>query len=73
MRDIEKALAKFKRAPTDPLLKLPAHYYDLVDAFVAKSGESEQPPHRAGIDHAIELARNEHSQELEPPMGPFTA
>jgi hypothetical protein len=68
LRDIEKALAVKKR--TDPRVKLPEHYHDHLPLFDMKIAD-RLPPHRLGIDHKIELEKDENGQEKKVPWGPL--
>lgn len=76
LQDIEKALEKLntKKPPTDPKAKLPQYYHDKLDTKIFSPGvvgENHLPPHRPGVDHAIELERDEQGREKEVPWGPL--
>jgi transposase InsO family protein len=68
IKDIEKALRVKKY--TDPATKLPAHYHDFLDVFDRKKAD-ELPPHRPGVDHRIELVKDDKGKPMEPPWGPL--
>jgi transposase InsO family protein len=74
--DIEKALEKLNKAeePTDPKTKLPIFYHDRINLKIFSPeiiGEGHLPPHRPGIDHAIELEKDEYGREKAVPWGPL--
>lgn len=74
--DIEKALEKLgtKREPTDPKTKLPSFYHDKMDMKIFTPevvGQGHLPPHRPGVDHAIELEQDEYGRERDVPYGPL--
>ncbi|KAK1914304.1 hypothetical protein P3342_007550 [Pyrenophora teres f. teres] len=76
MADIEKALDKLnkKKEPTDPKMKLPAYYHDKIDMRIFTRevvGQGYLPPHRPGVDHAIDLEKDEYGREKEVPYGPL--
>ncbi|KAF7137122.1 hypothetical protein CNMCM5793_007186 [Aspergillus hiratsukae] len=76
LNDIEKALEKLNKSqkPTDPKTKLPAFYHDKISMKVFRPeviGQSHLPPHRPGIDHAIELEKDEQGREKAVPWGPL--
>jgi len=68
LKDIEKALAVKKR--TDPRVKLSEHYHEHLPLFNMKIAD-QLPPHRPGIDHKIELEKDENGQEKTAPWGPL--
>ena len=68
LKDIEKALAVKKRS--DPYVKLPEHYHGHLSLFDMKLAD-QLPPHRPGIDHKIELEKDENGQEKTVPWGPL--
>src|SRR6266480_2122984 len=68
LKDIEKALAVKKR--TDPRVKLSEHYHEHLPLFDMKIAD-QLPPHRPGIDHKIELEKDENGQEKTAPWGPL--
>ena len=68
LKDIEKALAVKKR--TDPGVKLPEHYHEYLSLFDMKVAD-QLPPHRPGIDHKIELEKDENGREKTAPWGPL--
>ena len=65
MADINKALA-VKRY-TNPKEKMPTHYHDWLDVADRKAAERLPPVRGIGVDHAIELERDENGREKEPP------
>lgn len=69
MADIEKAL-KPKHKPTRVEIErvLPAQYRRFVDLFDPEKAD-ELPPHRPGIDHRIQLEKDENGKEKEVPWG----
>lgn len=68
LRDIEYAL---RPKPTvDLATKLPKYYHGFLDLFDKKKAET-LPPHRPGIDHHIELTKDEKGKTYEPPWGPL--
>jgi transposase InsO family protein len=76
LNDIEKALEKLNKSqePTDPKTKLPAFYHDKISMKVFRPeviGQGHLPPHRPGIDHAIELEKDEQGREKAVPWGPL--
>src|SRR5579871_2735205 len=68
LKDIEKALMVKKR--TDPREKLPGHYHEFLPLFDMKIAD-RLPPHRPGIDHKIELEKDENGHEKTAPWGPL--
>jgi transposase InsO family protein len=68
LEDIERAL-KGKTYP-DPLTILPPQYHEFTDLFNPKAANT-LPPHRPGIDHAIELLPGPDGKPQEPPYGPL--
>jgi hypothetical protein len=68
LADIEKALAPKKKS--DPREKPPKHYQDYLDVFSREQAD-QLPPHRSGIDHAIQLERGPDEKEKNPPWGPL--
>jgi predicted aspartyl protease len=72
MQDIEKALSKFnkKNNNADVRAKLPLQYQEALSLFDQRLA-SVLPPNRPGIDHAIELRKDEKGIELEVPWGPL--
>lgn len=76
MRDIEKALEKLnhKKEPNDPRTKLPEYYHDKLDMKLFSPeviGQRYLPPFRPGIDHTIELEKDDQGREKEVPWGPL--
>ena len=68
LEDVNKAL-RGKIYP-DPGTILPTQYREFTDVFSAKSANT-LPPHRKGIDHAIDLIPEKDGKEPEPPFGPL--
>ena len=60
LADIEKALKPKKRS--DPKEKLPLQYHEFLDAFNRQRAD-QLPPHRPGVDHAIEILKDDHGRE----------
>jgi transposase InsO family protein/predicted aspartyl protease len=72
LQDIDKALSKFKKQPTDPRGKLPQWILDQGYLPLFEKAESDRlPPHRPGIDHEIILDKNDKGETPEPPWGPL--
>jgi hypothetical protein len=69
MADINKALAVKRH--TNPKEKMPTHYHDWLDVADRKAAERLPPVRGIGVDHAIELERDENGREKEPPWGPL--
>ena len=66
-----KKLSKAEE-PTDPKTKLPIFYHDKINLKIFSPeiiGQGYLPPHRPGIDHAIELEKDEHGREKAVPWG----
>ena len=59
LKDIEKALARFRKPPTDPLTKLPEHYRHQLECF-KKELADKFPSHRPGVNHTIPLIKEDH-------------
>jgi transposase InsO family protein len=68
IRDIQKALQQ--KVHSDPKQKLPDWMQDLADAFDRKEA-NRLPPHRPGIDHSIELEKDQNGKEKELPWSPL--
>lgn len=69
LADIQKALAPKRHI--DPRTKLPRQYWKYLRLFEQDKAE-ELPPHRGdGIDHKIELVREESGKDPEVPWGPL--
>jgi hypothetical protein len=64
MKDIEKALQR--KMPNNPTDKLPPYYHEVLDTFDRKKTD-QLPPHRPGIDHRIQLEKDDNSREKEAP------
>jgi hypothetical protein len=61
-----------KKPPMDPKTKLFQYYYDKLDMKIFSSevvGRGSLPPHRSGINHAIELEKDEFRREKNVPWG----
>ncbi|KAF4886621.1 Transposon Tf2-6 polyprotein [Colletotrichum fructicola] len=46
------------------------HYRHMIDLF-KKEVADRLPPHRPGVDHAIQLEKDDHGNEKQPPWGPI--
>lgn len=68
MADIEKALARKKY--TDPADKLPKALRQYMDLF-NQAAADKLAPHREGIDHKVNLLKDEQGRELSLPWGPL--
>lgn len=68
LADIEKALAVKKYS--DPRTKLPKHFHDFLDVFDRKEADKLPPKRGKGVDHEIELLR-EDGREPRVPWGPL--
>ena len=68
LADIEKALKPRKRS--DPKEKLPPQYHEFLGAFDRKQAD-QLPPHRPGVDHAIEILKDNQGRERQLPWGPL--
>src|SRR6185437_14126919 len=66
LKDIEKALARFRKPPINPLTKLPKHYRHQLEYF-KKELADKLPSHRPGVNYAIPLTKEDH----EVPWGPL--
>ena len=66
IKDIEKALQR--KVPSNPADKLPPYYHEVLDAFNRKKAD-QLPPHRPGIDHRIQLEKDDNDREKEAPWG----
>ncbi len=53
----------------DPREKLPLEYYEFLDVFNHDEADT-LPPHRPGVDHHIELQK-ENGKDPEVPWGPL--
>ncbi|THC87386.1 hypothetical protein EYZ11_013167 [Aspergillus tanneri] len=69
LKDIEKALTVKKY--TDPKDKLPAHYHQFLPVFSREEADKLPPLRGAGVDHKIELEKDENGNTREPPHGPL--
>lgn len=70
MADIEKALSKRDKKPTDPRTKLPQHYHEFLDVFSPEEAKKLPPLRGAGVDHQIELEKKD-GRTPEVPWGPL--
>jgi predicted aspartyl protease len=71
LRDIEKALSKFnQRNDVNLRDRIPPQYHEALSLFDKKLADT-LPPRRIGIDHSIQLQRDEKGRELEAPWGPL--
>ena len=68
LADIQKALAP--KAKVDHRTLLPKAHGNHAWIFDPKTA-SKQAPHRPGVDHAIELEKNENGKEKSAPWGPL--
>ena len=68
MADIEKALKP--KVHTDPRKKLPKEYWRYLPIF-DRGKAGELPPLREGIDHKIELVRDENGKMPKIPFDPL--
>ena len=66
--DIDIALRG--KPEVNPAEKLPRQYHEYLDLFSKKNADS-LPPHRPGVDHAIEITKGERGEEQEIPWGPL--
>jgi hypothetical protein len=63
-----------RKPPTNPKTKLPQYYHDKLDIKIFNPKVIRQeslPPHRPGINNAIELKKNEFRREKNVPWGPL--
>ena len=70
LRDIAKALDKTKKTKTDPRTKLPSQYLDYLGAFSPTDSDKTPPLRGNGVDHKIELVK-EDGKEPAVPWGPL--
>jgi len=68
LADIDKALARKKY--TDPTSKLPKRLHKHLELFNELAAE-KLPPHREGVDHKINLLKDEQGRDLPVPWGPL--
>jgi len=71
MADINRALApktRLSRAQIED--RLPAELRQFWNLFLEEDG-GQLPPHRQGLDHAIELQRDQQGNEVAAPWGPL--
>ncbi|KAI0991460.1 hypothetical protein K3495_g16727, partial [Podosphaera aphanis] len=72
--DIDKALQKLSNQHTksekDLKNSIPAQFHDLIALWKSREA-AKLPPHRPGVDHKIELKRNENGTEMQVPFGPL--
>jgi len=69
MADINKALAAKKF--TDPKDKMPSHFHQWLDVADRKKAELLPPVRGQGVDHSIELEKDDNGREKEVPWGPL--
>ena len=69
MADINKALAV--KQHTDPRKKMPACFHEWLDVTDRKRAELLPLARGIGIDHAIELEKDDSGREKEVPWGPL--
>ncbi|KAI0992710.1 hypothetical protein K3495_g15475 [Podosphaera aphanis] len=74
IQDIDKALLKLSKqyVKSDKELKesIPPEFHNLVSLWKPKEA-AKLPPHRVGIDHQIELKRDNDGNEMQIPFGPL--
>jgi transposase InsO family protein/predicted aspartyl protease len=68
LADIEKALKPRKKS--DPKEKLPPQYHEFLEVFNRQHAD-QLPPRRPGVDHAIEVLKDDQGREKELPWGPL--
>jgi hypothetical protein len=64
LADIEKALAPKRHS--DPRLKLPPQYHEFLPLF-DRAEADRLPPSRPGVDHEIQLEKDDDGREKAPP------
>jgi hypothetical protein len=69
LQDIDKALALKKTV--DPCTKLPQHYQDFLLLFSTKELDKLLLLRGKGVDHLIELERDEQGADRTIPWGPL--
>jgi hypothetical protein len=69
MADINKALAV--KHYTDPKTKMPAHYHQWLDVADRKKAGLLPPVRGKGVDHAIELEKDDAGRDKVVPWGPL--
>ena len=69
LQDIDKALAPKKTI--DPRTKLPRHYQEFLPLFSTKESDKLPPLRGKGVDHSIELEKDERGVEKTIPWGPL--
>lgn len=69
MADINKALSDKK--PIDPSTKLPSWVDRKFLKLFSRDEANKLPPHRDGIDHKIELEKDQNGRTPEAPWGPL--
>ncbi|KAI0995327.1 hypothetical protein K3495_g12855 [Podosphaera aphanis] len=74
IRDIDKALLKLSnqhsKSEEDLRKTIPAQFHDIIELWKSKEA-AKLPPHRPGVDHRIELRKNESGMEMQVPFGPL--
>ena len=68
LADIEKALKPRKKS--DPKEKLPPQYHKFLEAFSRQKAD-QLPLYCPGVDHAIEILKDDQGRERELPWGPL--
>ena len=68
LADIKKALKPKKQS--NPEEKLPPQYHEFLDAF-NRQWANQLPLHHSGINHAIEILKDNCGQEKELLWGPL--
>jgi hypothetical protein len=71
LKDIAKALKKTKKAKTNPRTKLPLRFWHRLGAFTPTDSDKITPFRRDGIDHKIELTKDENGNKATIPWGPL--
>ena len=69
MADINKALRV--KSYTDPKTKLPTYLHHHLSVFDRKAADKLPPLRGMGVDHRIELERDQNGREPEVPWGPL--
>jgi reverse transcriptase-like protein/integrase-like protein len=68
LADIDKALRPKQKG--DPNRLLPSQYREALKSFSRELADT-LPPHRQGVDHTIELEKDENGNEKPVPWGPL--
>ncbi|KAI1005955.1 hypothetical protein K3495_g2267 [Podosphaera aphanis] len=74
IRDIDKALLKlsnqYSKSEEDLRKTIPVQFHDIIELWKSKEA-AKLPPHRPGVDHRVELRRNDSGMEMQVPFGPL--